>query len=96
MTTTHTLEVSSAHRRLRNIQPIPVSLIGTHELTDEDQDTVAAALTVALNVAAPDAQNLGLVWRPSGRTVDVWADGPTLTKRVSRIKLATVAVRSLR
>lgn len=102
MPATHALHLASSYRPIKSVRDVPVSLVGTIELTDEDRETVEAALAPVIAQAAPKVVNVVYRWRPSGRTVDVWADGPrpypgstAPVRRTPRIKLATVAVRSL-
>ena len=94
MTTTHTLHPANLKvGHVRGVMPLPVSLVGTHELTAEDRETVDAAIESAVRRVLPKAQRLDMVWRPSGRTVDVWLHLAIRTNGSSKARVATFGVR---
>ncbi len=70
MSTTHTLHPHNFRiGHIRGVMPLPVSLVGTHELTDEDRDTVKDAVTEAVRRNLPLAKSVSVRWNPSGRQV---------------------------
>ncbi len=97
MRNTHTLRAHNMRiGPVRGVQPVGVSLVGTHELTDEDRETLNAVILDLVKRVCPLVKSPRVTWNPSGSQAIVRAnlDGPCGRKgRV--LTLATFRVGAL-
>lgn len=93
-TPTHMLRAHNMRvGHVRGVQPVPVSLVGTHELTAEDRDTLTAAIKDTVRRVLPQVTRPQVTWNPSGSQAVVYVPmtGP-MGKGNKRVVVATFRV----
>lgn len=91
---THTLRAHNMRiGHVRGVQPVGVSLVGTHELTDEDRETLEAIILDLVRRVVPLVKSPRVRWNPSGSQAVVNADlsGP-MAKPGRSLVIATFRV----